>query len=180
MSRRTRAPLGRTIGESTPTSVVAPIILSPRAGENIQSILSQVNINGQALFNYNQINKLINIKLSNSSPLFDIDDRSSIYELISIIAKEGYDITYAFLLSKKWKDIKEVILQSPSMKSAQDKLILDLQMTQSQIEVIEGLYTCRRCQSKKTQSTSQQTRSADEPATIIVTCIVCQYTWKVQ
>ncbi len=38
-------------------------------------------------------------------------------------------------------------------------------------------YTCRRCGQSKTQYMEKQTRSADEPATIFVTCI-CGNRWK--
>ena len=42
----------------------------------------------------------------------------------------------------------------------------------------DGMYTCKRCKSKKTQFYSQQTRGADEPMTNFITCITCGYNWK--
>ena len=49
------------------------------------------------------------------------------------------------------------------------------------LEVEEGIYTCPKCKSKKTHHYSRQMRSADEPATTIVTCAnqMCQYNWKI-
>lgn len=42
----------------------------------------------------------------------------------------------------------------------------------------DGAYTCRACKSKKTQYTCMQTRSADEPMTIYVSCLQCGRRWK--
>ena len=45
-------------------------------------------------------------------------------------------------------------------------------------EVTEGVYKCRVCGGKKTIQHEQQTRSADEPMTLFITCVNCKYTWK--
>lgn len=42
----------------------------------------------------------------------------------------------------------------------------------------DGAYTCRACKSKKTQYTCLQTRSADEPMSIFVSCLQCGKRWK--
>ena len=49
------------------------------------------------------------------------------------------------------------------------------------LEVVEGLYTCPQCKSKKTHSYSRQVRSADEPATTFISCVNrdCQFKWKI-
>lgn len=39
-------------------------------------------------------------------------------------------------------------------------------------------YKCKKCGEKKSQLTSAQTRSADEPATKFITCMVCYHTVK--
>jgi len=40
------------------------------------------------------------------------------------------------------------------------------------------LYTCRRCKNNKCVSYEMQTRSCDEPTTIFVKCINCNYTFR--
>ena len=45
-------------------------------------------------------------------------------------------------------------------------------------QVTEGMYKCRVCGGKKTIQHEQQTRSADEPMTLFITCVNCKYTWK--
>ncbi len=42
----------------------------------------------------------------------------------------------------------------------------------------DGAFTCGRCKSKKTTYHSLQTRSADEPMTIFVSCLTCGRRWK--
>lgn len=41
-----------------------------------------------------------------------------------------------------------------------------------------GEFTCRRCKGTKTTHYALQTRSADEPMTIFVTCLTCGKRWR--
>lgn len=51
-------------------------------------------------------------------------------------------------------------------------------MAVSHHDAPDGAYTCRACKSKKTQYTCLQTRSADEPMSIYVSCLQCGKRWK--
>jgi len=42
----------------------------------------------------------------------------------------------------------------------------------------DGIFQCKKCFSKKTTYYSLQTRSADEPMTNFITCLVCGNRWK--
>lgn len=57
-----------------------------------------------------------------------------------------------------------------------DEVRSDWQTTHG--EVTEGLYKCNACGGKKTKQYEQQTRSADEPMTLFITCLNCGKTWK--
>jgi transcription elongation factor S-II len=46
------------------------------------------------------------------------------------------------------------------------------------IEASTDMFTCKKCRSKKCTYYELQTRSADEPATIFVTCLDCGKNWK--
>ena len=46
------------------------------------------------------------------------------------------------------------------------------------IEASTDMFTCKKCKSKKCTYYELQTRSADEPATIFVTCLDCGKHWK--
>ena len=41
-----------------------------------------------------------------------------------------------------------------------------------------GEHTCSKCKGQKTSSYSLQTRSADEPMTVFVTCLTCGKRWR--
>lgn len=41
-----------------------------------------------------------------------------------------------------------------------------------------NIFTCKKCKQKKCTVFQMQTRSADEPMTTFVNCIVCNNTWK--
>lgn len=45
--------------------------------------------------------------------------------------------------------------------------------------VEDGVFTCKMCGSKKTTYYSLQTRSADEPMTNFITCVMCKHRWKI-
>ena len=42
----------------------------------------------------------------------------------------------------------------------------------------KGIFKCNKCRGYKTTYYELQTRSADEPMTVFVTCHVCKLTWK--
>ena len=45
-------------------------------------------------------------------------------------------------------------------------------------EDYKGLFRCGRCKSYKTTYYQMQTRSADEPMTVFITCHACDNRWK--
>ena len=45
-------------------------------------------------------------------------------------------------------------------------------------QVTEGVYKCKVCGGRKTIQHEQQTRSADEPMTLFITCLNCKNTWR--
>lgn len=45
---------------------------------------------------------------------------------------------------------------------------------------VTDIYKCRKCGERKSTTSQMQTRSADEPPTIFVTCLVCYNTFRTQ
>ena len=45
-------------------------------------------------------------------------------------------------------------------------------------DVVEGIFQCKKCKSKRTTYYSLQTRSSDEPMTNFITCVECSNRWK--
>jgi transcription elongation factor S-II len=48
----------------------------------------------------------------------------------------------------------------------------------SNMEASTDMFTCRKCKSKRCTYYELQTRSADEPATVFITCLDCGKHWK--
>lgn len=58
------------------------------------------------------------------------------------------------------------------------KSIRDKNKYEQNLEAITDSFTCRKCRSKKCTYYELQTRSADEPMTIFITCLDCGSKWK--
>ena len=58
------------------------------------------------------------------------------------------------------------------------KIQRDASKYTNNIQASTDMFTCRKCKSKKCTYYELQTRSADEPATIFVTCLDCGKNWK--
>jgi DNA-directed RNA polymerase subunit M/transcription elongation factor TFIIS len=61
-----------------------------------------------------------------------------------------------------------------------EKEKLEIMNMERPVKVEEGIYKCKKCQSKKTHSYSVQLRRSDEPPTIFISCLnpVCRYEWR--
>jgi transcription elongation factor S-II len=75
-------------------------------------------------------------------------------------------MTHQELNPERWK-----VLIDRKMKRDDSKLNTNVQAS-------TDMFTCRKCKSKKCTYYELQTRSADEPTTIFVTCLDCGKNWK--
>jgi transcription elongation factor S-II len=71
---------------------------------------------------------------------------------------------------------KDAVLERRSdyFKIARDKLCRDNGIDPEQ----GGQFTCRKCGKNKTTNTQVQTRSADEPMTVFICCLMCGHRWR--
>ena len=58
------------------------------------------------------------------------------------------------------------------------KMKRDASKYSDNIQASTNMYTCRKCKSSRCTYYEMQTRSADEPATIFVTCLDCGKHWR--
>ena len=65
-----------------------------------------------------------------------------------------------------WKDLLEQKMKRDANKYTND------------VQASTDMFTCRKCKSKRCTYYEMQTRSADEPATLFVTCLDCGKNWK--
>ena len=64
------------------------------------------------------------------------------------------------------------------IKLIENKIIRNASKYNHNIEASTDMFTCKKCKSKKCTYYELQTRSADEPATIFITCLDCGKHWK--
>ena len=79
--------------------------------------------------------------------------------------------TFAFMTHQEMKPERWSELITKKIKRDASKFDVN-------IEASTDMYKCKKCHSKKCTYYEMQTRSADEPATIFVTCLDCGKHWK--
>jgi transcription elongation factor S-II len=75
-------------------------------------------------------------------------------------------MTHQELNPEHWKDHIERKIKRDSSKYT------------TNIEASTDMFTCKKCKSKKCTYYELQTRSADEPTTVFITCLDCGKHWK--
>ena len=77
-------------------------------------------------------------------------------------------------------DPEKLWFDGPRAKQIEHKIHSDLRKQALVKEAInqEGFFKCGRCKSLKTTYFQMQTRSADEPMTVFVSCLNCGKNWK--
>ena len=79
--------------------------------------------------------------------------------------------TFAFMTHQemnpeRWKELIE------------KKKLVDKNKYDTQLVARTDMFTCGKCKSKRCTYYTMQTRSADEPETIFITCLDCGKNWK--
>ncbi len=138
------------------------------------------------LVNYNQAIALTSIKLKNGEELLSLEYRYFIYEIVNMLNTLDYEVVYNFL-NVDWEKIlgsrnirRKILFENPLLKSAKDKLDMDMEIFRGHIDVTKGAVDCPKCGSEETLSVEQQTRSADEPMSIFSNCLQCKWRWRAQ
>ena len=75
-------------------------------------------------------------------------------------------MTHQEMKPERWKSLIETKMKRDANKYVNNK------------QASTDMFTCRKCKSKRCTYYELQTRSADEPATIFVTCLDCGKNWK--
>ena len=83
-----------------------------------------------------------------------------------IKAHEIAFMTHHEMLPEKWDEMIKA------------KSIRDKSKFETKLEASTDTFTCRKCKSKQCTYYQMQTRSADEPMTTFVSCILCGTRWK--
>jgi DNA-directed RNA polymerase subunit M/transcription elongation factor TFIIS len=163
-----------------------PTIFRPRISVHIGNIFDDETIGKnveKSIFNYaikeaqyrQIIKKWKNIKFAK---IYAVRLRTLLHnfkinpEIISLIKSNSItpaglaNITHQELCPDHWK------------VRIENKIKRDNSKMSTNIEASTDLFTCKKCKSKKCTYYELQTRSADEPATIFITCLDCGKNWK--
>ena len=101
----------------------------------------------------------IYINLKNDKLLNQIKNNDITVQTLAFMTHQEMD-------SDLWKDLIE------------QKVKRDANKYTSKVQASTDMFTCGKCKSKRCTYYELQTRSADEPATIFVTCLDCGKNWK--
>ena len=122
---------------------------------------------GNKLFTKFYINKLISIYSNINQSSYVKNDH-----LINLINSEDFDLENIANMSqyeifpKRWKHLIEE-------KIRKDKILSEMKP-----HAMTDQIQCNKCKSRKCSYYAMQTRSADEPMTMFMTCLNCNSTWK--
>jgi transcription elongation factor S-II len=144
------------------------------------AILANVEI---GVYNY-AIKEAANMKVIKK---WDVPAFSTIYmdRLRTIFnnLKSNSDLL-AMLLSEELSPKILAFMTHQEMNPEQWKLMIEQKMKRDankysiNIEAMTEMFTCKKCKSKRCTYYELQTRSADEPSTIFISCLDCGKHWK--
>ena len=101
----------------------------------------------------------IYLNLSNPKLLEDLKNGETTAETLAYM-------THQEMNPEHWKELID------------KKMKRDANKYNNNAQASTDMFTCRKCKSKRCTYYELQTRSADEPATIFVTCLDCGKNWK--
>ena len=127
----------------------------------------------EELFKYSQNN--IHKYLTKAKYLFElINPKAKQFNKILVNKLKKNKITPQDLIHlQPWELCKEHWEQILEEQNKTDKIVMDKTATFTTTQ-----FTCSKCKNNECSTYSMQTRSADEPMTIFVTCIKCDNTWR--
>lgn len=102
--------------------------------------------------------------------------KGDMIEVEYMIHDMGFEETYQHLASNPIDPLRT----SPLLESHKRLAEMDLLNYRKRQPSMKGVYKCRKCLSDETISSTKQTRSADEPMTVLIRCIHCDTVWRVQ
>ena len=127
---------------------------------------------------FNNRDKLTNKEIENLLKTEVIKNKEDIIEIIPLIEIDGFNNTVKFLEKNKEKSLIDIIKESSIYNVARKNYFLKLSAPLRDFsKIIDGIYKCPKCGSRKVITIQKQTRSADEPTTEFNTC-VCGYKWR--
>ena len=127
---------------------------------------------------------LVNLKRDNGSPILSQEQIKKIekypkeiqYYLAQMILQKGFDEVFSEI--DTFLPSKTMIRNMSIFDSGRYEQYLNSRYYTQKLESVKGIFgRCRDCNNDEVVYYEKQTRSADEPMTIFITCTSCNYKW---
>lgn len=128
-----------------------------------------------------QMREILELQYVDGSSVFDVEDRDTVVEILSLFDKLDYEEAMDYLrsVSTQPKDVSRLVLDSPLMKDARLNVKREREILSRDPPGAKSIAgNCYRCGFDQLLMTSVQTRSGDEGMTNIYFCPQCRNTWK--
>jgi len=125
------------------------------------------------------IHALQNIKDSSGNMIYDNMFPYLVFEISSNIYQGStFEKEMEILKSKTFKSESDMVLSMGKMKEHRDKYDKFVELSRVKLDIGEGIYKCKKCESHSTTSFQKRVRSGDEPLVTVVTCNNCTAKWQ--
>ncbi len=126
-----------------------------------------------------KVNKLLRLKYSITNiPIISEDNNQVVLEIMGMLINNGFDYTYNYL--QNVSSYNALYWNQEIFDIGRSDVEREIARYRSKDVGITGVGTCKFCSSKELVFSQKQTRSADEPPTVIARCVNCNRTWKQQ
>ena len=157
---------------TTPKTIAAPTVrIVEETGRSM--LLEILNVWAG---NEEKIEQLLNLRYDDGSSIIDIKRRDVFLEIIGMLRSEQFEEVIDFL--RTTHNPEQVLWNQKSMNVGRNKVLREIEIQQAEEVGVKGVGKCRYCPSTELVFATKQLRSADEPSTIFVTCVMCQKRWR--
>lgn len=98
-----------------------------------------------------------------------------LYEIVSLISDHPHSITS---ILKNESQQHSLLFDNVVFSDIKQKLDEETKFLDNPVTVEDGVVECKKCKSLKTISFAKQTRGSDEGTSVFVTCVMCQYKFR--
>lgn len=145
----------------------------------ISDVLSDMELADGSNLDEKHVKKLVNLKRSDKSPLFRVENVDLIMNVIATIDKIGFDETFSYLKYVIEDNDFDIIKKSPIYIQYRKNNFIELTKDIVLKQVRQSIFKCNKCGGKDIDVTVKQMRSSDEGATETYKCNTCGNIWKI-
>lgn len=139
----------------------------------ISDIFSEIELADGSNLDQKQVKRLVNMKRTDKTPLFRVEDSDLILNVIATIDKIGFDETVNYLKNVKDENHINIIKRSPIYLEVRKNNFMEITKDIVIKNIRQSIFKCPDCGGRNINVQVVQKRSSDEGATEIYTCLDC-------